>query len=346
MKAWQGSIAISRFRGIVSPAYYVYRPLRSECDQFLHYLLRSEPYIALYGRISKGIRVNQWDLEHEALRTIPVMLPDLDAQRSIAAFLDRETARIDQLIETKKRQVDVLAEKRRALVTHFVFGQHLDVRFRSHDVSWMPALPEGWLIERLARSFKNLDRHRVPLNSEERADLEKVYPYYGASGIIDYVDRFIFDEDLILVGEDGANLIAQSTPIAFIARGKYWVNNHAHIVKPRNGPLEFWVHMLNQVPYEIFVTGSAQPKLTAQALGSIPLPIPPVSLQVQIAQEIERRSAPIADVEVPIQTSVDRLYELRSALITAAVTGQVDVAIWNKRGETDRRVESIEATLG
>jgi type I restriction enzyme S subunit len=76
MKAWQGSIAISRYRGIVSPAYYVYEPQSDEYDQFLHYLLRSDPYIALYGRISKGVRVNQWDLEHEALRNVPVMLPN------------------------------------------------------------------------------------------------------------------------------------------------------------------------------------------------------------------------------------------------------------------------------
>src|SRR3546814_11761749 len=102
MKTWQGSIAISRFKGIVSPAYYVYEPLSDECDQFLHYLLRSEPYIALYGRISKGVRVNQWDLEHEALRNVLVILPDLQTENFIADFLDREAARIDQLIERKR----------------------------------------------------------------------------------------------------------------------------------------------------------------------------------------------------------------------------------------------------
>ena len=105
MKAWQGSIAISRHRGIVSPAYYVYEPLSREHDQYLHYLLRSQPFVALYQRISKGVRVNQWDLEHEALRIVPIPLPDLPTQKAIADFLDRETARIDQLIEKKQRMV-------------------------------------------------------------------------------------------------------------------------------------------------------------------------------------------------------------------------------------------------
>ncbi len=123
MKAWQGSIAISRYRGIVSPAYYVYTPQSDECDQFLHYLLRSTPYIGLYGRISKGVRVNQWDLEHEALRNIPVLLPDVTAQRAIADFLDRETARIDLLIKKKQRLVALLGEKRSATITAAVIGQ-------------------------------------------------------------------------------------------------------------------------------------------------------------------------------------------------------------------------------
>ena len=117
MKAWQGSIGISRYRGIVSPAYYVYEPLSRENDQYLHYLLRSQPYTALYGRISKGIRVNQWDLEHEALRNIPIILPEVETQQAIANFLDRETARIDQLIEKKQRLVELLDERRKAFVS-------------------------------------------------------------------------------------------------------------------------------------------------------------------------------------------------------------------------------------
>jgi type I restriction enzyme S subunit len=307
---------------------------------FLFWCLKARPIKDEFSIRAQGI--TRFGLTLDGIGSVPLPSPNLDTQKVIATFLDRETARIDQLIEKKERQVEVLEEHRQALVTHLIFGQHLSVKFTEHDISWMPALPDGWPIERVARSFINLDRHRVPLNSEERADLEKLYPYYGASGIIDHIDRFIFNEDLILVGEDGANLIAQSTPIAFIARGKYWVNNHAHIIQPKHGPLEFWVHMLNQVPYEVFVTGSAQPKLTAQALGNIPLPIPPVSVQMQIANEIERSSAPIMGVEMHVQMSVDRLRELRSALITAAVTGQIDVASWGKRGETDRRLDAIQ----
>lgn len=138
MKAWQGSIAISRYRGIVSPAYYVYRSLSDEHDQFLHYLLRSAPYIALYGRISKGVRVNQWDLEHEALRNIPVMLPGLATQKAIADFLDRETARIDQLIEKKQLLLSLMTQKWAAIVTQTLSrGVRADYPLKHSGVSWI-----------------------------------------------------------------------------------------------------------------------------------------------------------------------------------------------------------------
>ena len=342
MKAWQGSIAISRHRGIVSPAYYVYEPLSREHDQYLHYLLRSQPFVALYQRISKGVRVNQWDLEHEALRIVPIRLPDLPTQKAIADFLDRETARIDQLIEKKQRMVGGLEEKNRATTKWIAFGQDKSCAKKANRFSWLPDLPEHWDILRTAHLFQNLDSERVPLSEVERADLEKKYPYYGASGQIDFVDRYIFDEDHILVGEDGANLILQSTPIAFIARGKYWVNNHAHILKPKDCLLEFWTHMLNQVPYGSFVSGSAQPKLTGEALGNIVLPVPPLEERKAIADKIESQIKESAKVQPQIKASIDLLREFRSALITAAVTGQIDVSTWSNQGTSDRRLDQIE----
>ena len=273
-------------------------------------------------------------------RTVPV--PDLPTQKAIADFLDRETARIDQLIEKKQRMVGGLEEKNRATTKWIAFGQDKSCAKKANRFSWLPDLPEHWDILRTAHLFQNLDSERVPLSEVERADLEKKYPYYGASGQIDFVDRYIFDEDHILVGEDGANLILQSTPIAFIARGKYWVNNHAHILKPKDCLLEFWTHMLNQVPYGSFVSGSAQPKLTGEALGNIVLPVPPLEERKAIADKIESQIKESAKVQPQIKASIDLLREFRFALITAAVTGQIDVSTWGKQGTTARRLDEIK----
>jgi type I restriction enzyme S subunit len=234
-----------------------------------------------------------------------------------------------------------LAEKDKATIKLHVLGQIGQRKRKPNETTWLPDLPADWPIQRCAHIFRNLDHQRIPLNSEQRADLEKIYPYYGASGVIDYVDRFIFDGDNILVGEDGANLVLQSTPIAFKASGQYWVNNHAHILQPRFGVLDYWVHALNQVPYEIYVTGSAQPKLTSESLGNIRLPCPPTDEQEQILKNLEDKRRSLVRLREPINRSIDRMREFRSALITAAVTGQIDVTTWGKRGETDRRLDQI-----
>ena len=309
--------------------------------KYLFYLLCSEDFRA--GGIASmtgagGLR----RVSDAAVLNYQPSVTNLPTQKAIADFLDRETARIDQLIEKKQRMVDVLEEKIRATTKCISFGQDKFCARKVNRFSWLPDLPEHWDILRTARLFQNLDSERVPLSEIERADLEKRYPYYGASGQIDFVDRYIFDEDLILVGEDGANLVLQSTPIAFIARGKYWVNNHAHILKPKDCLLDFWTHMLNQVPYASFVSGSAQPKLTREALGNILLPVPPVEERKAIAVKIESQVRETAKVRPQIKISIDRLREIRSALITAAVTGQIEVSTWGKQGTTRRRLDQIE----
>jgi type I restriction enzyme, S subunit len=170
MKAWQGSIAISRYRGIVSPAYYVYRPLSQEHDQFLHYLLRSEPYIAHYRRISKGVRVNQWDLEHEALRNVPILLPDLATQQAIADFLDHETARIDQLIEKKQRIIELFHQKLESLVHEGIIAsstENVRFGFAATRVSRPVDLKSGASFVRLGLYNRGRDAFKKPEADEE-----------------------------------------------------------------------------------------------------------------------------------------------------------------------------------
>ena len=160
---------------------------------------------------------------------------------------------------------------------------------------------------------------------EERASLDKIYPYYGASGIIDHVDNFLFDDTLILVAEDGANLLSRSTPLAFLAAGKYWVNNHAHILKPVDGDIRYWAAVLQTHDYTPLITGAAQPKLTSERLSGIRLPRPPDDEQRAIANFLHAETARIDQMVGKVEIAIERLQEYRTALITAAVTGEIDV---------------------
>ena len=147
-----------------------------------------------------------------------------------------------------------------------------------------------WEMVALGDLATNLDGKRVPITKADRK--EGTYPYYGASGIVDYVADFIFDDDLLLISEDGANLLARVTSIAFSVSGKVWVNNHAHVLrfekKETQKIVEFY---LNSISLEPFITGSAQPKLNQKALNSIPIPLPNFETQRHIVAQIEKEQA-------------------------------------------------------
>lgn len=147
-----------------------------------------------------------------------------------------------------------------------------------------------WEMVELGEMAKNLDGKRVPITKSDRE--EGKYPYYGASGIVDYVANYIFDDDLLLISEDGANLLARVTPIAFSVSGKVWVNNHAHVLKFDKIETQKYVELyLNSISLEPYITGSAQPKLNQKALNSIEIPLPDFETQRQIVSQIEKEQA-------------------------------------------------------
>lgn len=149
-------------------------------------------------------------------------------------------------------------------------------------------IPKNWKWVRFGDIMINRDAERIPLSVTQRESLEKIYDYYGASGVIDKVDNYIFDKKLMLIGEDGANLLTRSKPIAFLAEGKYWVNNHAHVIDcGENMYLEYVMNYINAISLAKYVTGTAQPKMNQAKLNSIPVPLPPLEEQKRIVAKIE-----------------------------------------------------------
>ena len=141
-------------------------------------------------------------------------------------------------------------------------------------------LPEGWEWCRFTSVTVNRDSERKPISSANRTNVAKIYDYYGASGKIDKIDKFIFNEKLLLIGEDGANLVTRSKPIAFFAEGQYWVNNHAHCIDSTDKLiLEYLCLYINAISLEKYVTGSAQPKMTQDNMNSILIALPPYEEQ-------------------------------------------------------------------
>jgi len=189
------------------------------------------------------------------------------------------------------------------------------------NISSIPKIPSHWITGKVKYVTESLDNIRIPLSAEERGEKQGHYPYYGASGVIDHVDDYLFDEDTILFGEDGANLVARSTPLAFLAKGKYWVNNHAHILKTKDGVNDYWVMCLENIDVTTVVSGAAQPKLTAEALGNLQIVYPLNILERrQIANFLDHETAKIDTLIEKQQQLIKLLKEKRQAVISHAVT--------------------------
>ena len=189
-------------------------------------------------------------------------------------------------------------------------------------------VPQGWEWERFGNVMINKDSERVPLSVAQRQHLKKTYDYYGASGVIDKVDKYLFDKDLLLIGEDGANLINRSTPIAFIAKGKYWVNNHAHVLDVCSGMALFYVALfINAISLVDYVTGTAQPKMNQEKMNSILLAIPPVKEQHRILEKMSMVDAFIdkyASLQAKLNSLDNSVYELlRKSILQEAIQGKL-----------------------
>ncbi len=130
---------------------------------------------------------------------------------------------------------------------------------------------------------------------------------------------------MILIAEDGANLLSKSTPLAFVAEGKYWVNNHAHILKPKIVGFRYWAELLSTADYTVNISGAAQPKLTRERLGGVRIPVPSEQEIGQIIDRIEELAAPINAAITIKQNQITKLNEYKTTLINAAVTGKVKV---------------------
>lgn len=177
-------------------------------------------------------------------------------------------------------------------------------------------LPLGWVAADFGDITFNLDAQRIPLSISERKGRQGIYDYYGASGVIDSIDAYLFDKPLLLIGEDGANLVNRSTPIAFMARGKYWVNNHAHVIDGISEDfliyLSLYINSISLIPY---ITGMAQPKMNQAKMNSILVLLPPEKEQHRIVAKVDELMALCDQLEQQTEASIEAHQVLVTTLL-------------------------------
>jgi type I restriction enzyme, S subunit len=270
--------------------------------KFLYYFLGAN--VDLLNSLGTGATFKE--LSAGKLKEVSLPIPPLVEQQRIVGLLDEAFTGI----ATAQANAEKNLQNARAL---FASKRHAIFAKRGH----------GWVEKTLDQVATNLDNKRVPITKNVRTSGK--YPYYGASGIVDYVADYIFEGDTLLISEDGANLLARSTPIAFPASGKYWVNNHAHILKFENmATQQFVENYLESIKLDEYITGAAQPKLNQKALNSIPIPIPTsIEPQRKVVDTLTTLSTETERLESIYQQKLDALEALKRSLLHQAFAGEL-----------------------
>jgi type I restriction enzyme S subunit len=234
---------------------------------------------------------------------------------------------VAQLIRAKKKLIALLNEQKQAIIQHAVTrGLDPNVKLKPSGRTWLGDLPEAWDVANLRYLVRCLDGKRRPLNGTQRGSMQGEYPYWGANRVFDHINAWIFDEPLVLLGEDGAPFFEPGRDVAFSVDGKIWVNNHAHILRcgPRITP-RFLALALNCVDYKPFISGSTRDKLTQQAMGGISIQVPAINEQADIVAYVEEATSHLVSATNAIQREISLIQEFRTRIIADVVTGKLDV---------------------
>jgi len=367
MNLYMGSVGVSEYDGVTSTAYIVCKPSENVYADYYNYLIQFKGFQEYVGFLGKGIMEIREAVRWTALKSVFVPLPDLAIQRQIADFLDRETARIDLLIEKKQRLVALLGEKLDRTVRAYLSGEtdypNEDQRCAT-GIGYLPSAPKLWSVEKVGWRYeiqlgKMLDSAKQT-GEHRRRYLRVADVQWGRINTDDLPEmdfspsdrkRFRLQRGDLLVNEGGS----------YVGRSAVWRSDDdevyyqkaLHRVRPRNpkrDSAEFLYYLMwFATKYGVFIAGGNQTTidhLTAEAFGRYRFAFPTLDEQIATSEHLKKEEAKQEAASTKINASIDRLKEYRSALITAAVTGQIDVSTYAKSGMPDRPLDAIQEEMG
>ncbi|MFE7558522.1 restriction endonuclease subunit S [Kitasatospora sp. NPDC057500] len=349
MKAWQGSVGISPYRGIVSGHYICFRPRHREESRFLNWLLRSGIYATEFASLSRGVRPGQVEIDNDLLRVLPVKLPAVDEQRRIADFLDAETARVDRIVEARDAQRSTLRERELALIYETLSGGASPENGRPTGMPWLPVVPKDWKVGPVYGYFTT---ELGKMLNAERAAGDRQRPYLRNANVhwygidtsdmatmsfdVSEVRRYSVEPGDLLVCEGGAGVAEAAVWNGEISECYYQKSLH-RVRQSGSVPVEwlmYWLRLAKHVG--VFAADgniATIPHLTGEQLREYRIPIPP---------DGDRRVAKLNREVHELMSAINRLdhaeallAERRQALITAAVTGQLDVTTARPKHDRD-----------
>lgn len=349
MKAWQGSIAISELKGIVSPAYYIYQPKAEYHSKYIHFLIRSAYYIQSYKNYSKGIRVNQWDLESEAFTHIDLLLPSLDEQQKIVAFLDTETTRIDNLIAKQEKLIELLEEQRKSIISHAVTkGLNPNAPMKDSGVEWLGEVPEHWTVLKNRHIFNfskglSITKENLQENGVPCVSYGEVHSKFGFEFNPEINDMKFVSEEYLETSKNcllnSGDFIFADTSEDFEGSGNFsYLNSNSQVfagyhtviarLKSKQKP-RFFAYIFDSNAHrkqiQTQVKGIKVFSITQGILKDIYSWLPPVHEQDLIVRYLDNECKKISLLKAKQIELIEKLKEYRSSIISHAVTGKIDI---------------------
>ena len=321
----RGSCGISPYEGSVSLINTILMPRNEMHPVYYNWLFHSTMFSDEFYKWGHGIVNDLWTTNWQDMKRIAVPMPPFEEQSRIADYLDSECSRIDTVIEQTRASIEEYKKLKQSVITQAVTkGIRPGRKMKDSGVEWIGEIAEDYELEKLKYVCEILDQYRSPITADQRnQNAEVLYDYYGASGAIDKIDGYTIDDHVMLIGEDGANLRMRNLPLMYEVNGKAWINNHAHILKPKDGMdfhyLFFTLEALDINPY---ITGSAQPKLSQDNLKNIWLPVPALDEQIEIAGYIKDQAIKIDALIRKKRLYLSELETYKKSLIYEYVTGK------------------------
>jgi|ETNmetMinimDraft_31_1059906.scaffolds.fasta_scaffold00156_8 type I restriction enzyme, S subunit len=281
-------------------------------SEYLRYIVGSKHFSDYIKNIMGGTNVPH--ISPKQIGTYEVALPPEKSQLEIVKVLSN----YDDLIENNKRRIALLEESARQLYKEWF----VRFRFPGHEhVKIVDGVPEGWKKMTLGDVAVNYDRRRVPLSVMEREKRLGPFPYYGAAGILGYVDEFIFNGRYLLMGEDGTVQTKGGTPLLQLVEGKFWVSNHAHVLEGKKVSTEFLNIALSNYQIAGHITGVAQPKINQKNMNRIPILVAS-NLVMHSFQDV---ITPIFEQVFRLKTEINLLEKARDLLLPKLMSGELAV---------------------
>lgn len=345
MKAWQGSYGVSKFTGIVSPAYFVFDFTKAINPEFFNWAIRSKLYVSFFGSASDGVRIGQWDLSKARMKVIPFVLPSEEEQSLIANFLDKKAALIDEAISIKEKQINLLKEHKQIIIQQAVTqGLDPNVPMKDSGVDWIGKIPEHWEVKRIKHVGKIINGYAFPSDAfiQEGARVMKISNIQTMRldwSDSSYVDALWLDKTAQFRIYKGDLVFALTRPV--ISTGikaalvdtdePILLNQRNAVFRPNDTCDKNWIYFvlltkgfINDFEMQIDITGQ-QPNISTVAIGNLPFPLPPELEQKVIVSDLSRRCA-LLDMAVDDQIAqIERLKEYKTSLINSAVTGKIKI---------------------